>query len=211
MIPEIAFSPNKPVNGRAVDAEDVAASWKRFSTVSSRRGELANAVDPAAPILSITATDAKTVVIKLKEPLATFLPLLTTGGQSYFTIVPKEAADQNVLDLRNMNAGSGPYYITELQPSVKTTFKRNPGHKPDKRGMPWIEDIELVDLVEYAPNLAQRKSGAGPELLQGGVKAEDILPLKDEQPLLDVRSTGLSATYARPLFGQQADSPFRDA
>ena len=121
MNPEIAFSPNKPVNGRAVDAEDVAASWKRFSTVSSRRGELANSVDPAAPILSITATDAKTVVIKLKEPWPPSCRCSRRGGQSYFTIVPKESADQNVLDLRNMNAGSGPYYITELQPSVKTS------------------------------------------------------------------------------------------
>jgi peptide/nickel transport system substrate-binding protein len=210
MNPNIAFSPNKPVNGRAVDAEDVAASWKRFSTVSSRRGELANSVDPAAPIMSITAADPKTVIIKLKEPLATFLPLMTTGGQSYFTIVPKEAADQNLLDLRNMNAGSGPYYITELIPSSKTTWKRNPGHKADKRNMPWIEDIELVDLVEYAPNLAQLKSGNFPELLQGGVKAEDVLPLKNEQPLLEVRSKGLNTTYDRTLFGQKSDSPFRD-
>ena len=38
--------------------------------------------------------------------------------------------------------------------------------------MPWIEDIELVDLVSTHRNLAQLKSGTFPELLQGGVKAE---------------------------------------
>src|SRR3954469_136280 len=63
--------PNQaPVNGRKLDATDVAYSWTRFAATGSGRTDLANSAAPAAPILSLTATDNKTVVIKLKEPVS---------------------------------------------------------------------------------------------------------------------------------------------
>src|SRR5687768_9245939 len=52
-----------PVNGRALDVEDVLWSWKRFSETSASRGAIANSANPNAPVLSVTAPDAQTLQI----------------------------------------------------------------------------------------------------------------------------------------------------
>src|SRR5690606_3662776 len=75
--PEAGFSPLEPVNGRIVDSEDVTFSWRRMIDVGARlRGDLANEISPDAPIVSVEAPDARTVVINLAEPNATIFTLL---------------------------------------------------------------------------------------------------------------------------------------
>src|SRR5207244_7599159 len=54
-----------PVNGRALDMDDVLFSWDRFARKSQGRLNVVNAVNPDAPVLSFAATDSKTVVVKL--------------------------------------------------------------------------------------------------------------------------------------------------
>ena len=79
-----------PVNGRAMTMDDVVFSWDRMAAKGSARSGIVNKVSPNAPMLSFTATDARTVQIKLKEPLVYALALLggtTNGG---LVIVPKE-------------------------------------------------------------------------------------------------------------------------
>src|SRR5689334_15273662 len=68
--PNAHFAPVAPVNGRSVDARDVVASWERHKGKSNQRADFANEVNPAAPIVSMTASDDKTVVIKLAAPNA---------------------------------------------------------------------------------------------------------------------------------------------
>ena len=58
-----------PVNGRELDVDDVVYTWKRFSTVGNQRSGVANVANPNAPVLSLTAADKNTIVIKLKEPV----------------------------------------------------------------------------------------------------------------------------------------------
>ena len=41
-----------PVNGRVMDVDDVIFSWKRFADTSPSRGAVANAANPASPVLS---------------------------------------------------------------------------------------------------------------------------------------------------------------
>ena len=55
--------PNQaPVNGRKLDAQDVVYSWNRWAATGTGRTDLVNVVNPAAPVLSLTATDNRTVV-----------------------------------------------------------------------------------------------------------------------------------------------------
>src|SRR4051812_14247008 len=56
-----------PVNGRKVDAQDIAMSWSRWEKVGSTRGNYSAKVNPDAPIDSVTATDATTVTFKLSQ------------------------------------------------------------------------------------------------------------------------------------------------
>src|SRR3954451_16615445 len=57
-----------PTNGRSVTTQDIVFTWDRFRNTASRRSDVVNAVNPYAPVLSLTAADDKTIVIKLKEP-----------------------------------------------------------------------------------------------------------------------------------------------
>src|SRR3954471_19941767 len=80
--PNAKWHNKAPVNGRAFEMADLIFSWNRFVAKGRDRGAVANSANPDAPVLSITATDAQTAVIKLKEPtvylLALFAP--TTVG-----------------------------------------------------------------------------------------------------------------------------------
>ena len=52
-----------PVNGRAFDASDVIFSWNRYAQSAPLRALVANSSNPQAPVLSMTATDPKTISI----------------------------------------------------------------------------------------------------------------------------------------------------
>src|SRR5688572_17594845 len=73
--PNVKFHNLPPVNGRVMDVDDVVYSWKRFSDTGLLRSELVNSVNPEAPVLSLSAADSRTIVFKLKEPVA-FVPTL---------------------------------------------------------------------------------------------------------------------------------------
>src|SRR5215218_10314983 len=117
--------PNQaPVNGRKLDSADVVYSWNRFAATGSGRTDLANIATPSAPILSMTATDAKTVVVKLKEPLSSILAGLASQLQGLYFVVPKEA--ESAIDLRRSPVGAGAYYMSEYVPSSRLVYTRNP-------------------------------------------------------------------------------------
>jgi peptide/nickel transport system substrate-binding protein len=207
--PNAHFAPLAPTNGRSVDAADVAFSWERMTRVSTRRGEFSNAITPDAPIVSVAATDDRTVVIKLARPNAVVTAQLASEQPGTFLIVPKEAADASVLDLTKTSRGSGPWYISEYTPSVGYKYKRNPGFKQDKRELPYMDELEYPLVQEYAQVLAQFRAGAMYELVGG--RNEDLLPLKNELPEVEIRQGDISITNMRFLHGQLPESPVRDA
>lgn len=204
------FTPKPPVNGREVDMQDVLFSWKRFKEVSPRRAELAAELDPNAPIESINAPDGRTLVIKLKRPNATILSSLTGGSPGTFYIVPKEAENISLLNLRGTLAGSGPFYLEEWTPSVRTVFRKNPGFKMDKRDVPFVDGVDFVDLTEAAAVLAQFKAGAIHDTFNN-FQPDDILPTKRDVPALEIMATnGYEPHNIRAFFGHEQASPFKD-
>jgi ABC-type transport system substrate-binding protein len=106
-----------PVNGRKLDAQDVVYSWNRFAATGSGRTDLANIATPSAPVLSFTATDNRTVVAKLKEPVSSILAGFSSQLQGLYFVVPKEA--ENSIDLRRSPVGAGAYYLSEYVPSSR--------------------------------------------------------------------------------------------
>ena len=203
------FAPTEPVNGRSVDAQDVAATFTRHKGMSNQRAEFANEINPDAPIVSITATDNRTVVIRLNEPNAAVMALLARGTPGSMFVVPKESLDNNVLNLARTSVGSGPWYISEFEPGIGHRFKRNPGFKQDSRGdIPFIDEINWPTVPEYASFLAQFRSGA--IHLASGIRAEDVLPTKRDIPQVEVLPTYFTTRIQRIGFGLAPDSPFRD-
>jgi len=210
--PKAHFSPQQPTNGRVVDARDVVFSWDRVKGLSGAAGNLAHDINPAAPITSITAPDERTIVINLAAPNATILALLTINFQGNLLIAPKEGAETSVLNLSTTPRGSGPWYLATHEPSVGYSFKRNPGFGQDKRGLPYLEEVQHPLVPEYSAALAQFRAGHTYFVGAGGgnVRAEDILPLKSEVPELEVMSSSFQTPVMRPVFGVQPTSPFRD-
>jgi ABC-type transport system substrate-binding protein len=206
--PNAHFAPVAPVNGRPVNAEDVVATFQRHKNVSNQRTEFANDLNANAPVVSVTATDDRTVVIKLNEPNAAITALLARGTPGSMFIVLKESLDQNALNVARTSAGSGPWYITEHQFGIGYRYKRNPGFKQAKEDIPYIDEINWPTVAEYATFLAQFRTGA--IHLAAGIRAEDVLPTKRDLPELELMPTYFSSRIQRPGFGMAPDSPFRD-
>ncbi len=182
--PGVKFHNKAPVNGRALDMDDIVFSWERFSQKGSARSSIVNSVRPDAPVLSFTAVDARTVSIKLKEPLVYALGLFAGTTNGGLVVIPKET--DTTFDPRGDLIGTGPFSLTSYTQSVGFSFKRNPAY--------WDQDWALVDQVdmpiitEYAAALAQLKAGAIYRFahVSSDIRSEDVLPLKREEPRIAV-------------------------
>jgi ABC-type transport system substrate-binding protein len=203
-----------PVNGRPLEMDDILFSWNRFATKVAGRESVANSADPSAPVLSLTATDPRTIVIKLKEPLVYALGLFYSTNASGPIIVPKET--DSTFDPRSDMIGTGPLMLTNYTPSVGFTFKRN----PDFYDKDWalVDQIDMPIISEYAAALSQLKAGNLHQFGQNSgtiEKAEDILPLKQDEPRISVYQGDLGIAGligSRMNFGwlPAGKSPFLD-
>jgi peptide/nickel transport system substrate-binding protein len=200
-----------PVNGRVVGTDDVVFSWNRYAASAPLRGLVANAANPEAPVLSVASTDARTVSIKLKEPINYALELFASFGSftGNVVILPKEV--ESGFDLRRDMIGTGPYVLTDYQPSVGFTLKRNADYWDQNANLP--DQLNYPIVVDYAQALAQLKSGNIFYLNQaGGLRAEDVFTLKKDEPRLQVHALDLQTESTVMTFGQlpEGRSPFQD-
>jgi peptide/nickel transport system substrate-binding protein len=196
-----------PVNGRAMDIDDVLFSWTRFGQKSSQRTSTLNTLNPDSPVLSFAATDSKTVVIKLKEPLVYALSIFASFGSfsGAMILVPKET--DTTFDPRGDMIGTGPFVLANYTSSVGATMKRNPDY--------WDKDFALSDqidlpiLPEYAAVLGQLKAG---NIYYFAVRGEDILTIKREEPRLQIYENDFTPNTTELTFGllPEGKSPFLD-
>jgi peptide/nickel transport system substrate-binding protein len=205
--PNLYFHNTPPVNGRAVDAQDVVFSYERTAQVGILRSSLVNAVDPNAPVLSVTAPDSRTVVVKIKKPLVYIEELLS--NHRGLGIVPKEAA--SAYDPRRTPIGSGAFMLTKYEPSVGFEYTRHERHYDQPR--PFVDKLELPIITEYASGLSQFR--AGNMFWYTALRAQDLLPLKRDLPQIEVHATDVVTNGQHTLFGQLPGkdgqkSPFLD-
>jgi peptide/nickel transport system substrate-binding protein len=201
---DVKWHNKAPVNGRSLDMEDVLFSWQRYSTKSGSRSTLAASADPAAPVLSVTSPDPRTVVFKLQYPAIDMLALLASTS-FLLTIVPKES--DTSFDMRRDMIGTGPFVLTNHTPSVGFTFKRNAEYF--RKDQPLLDQIDMPIVPEYAAGLAQFKAG---NVYQFDVKSEDILGQKREAPKIDVYQGEFANFVMKTGFGwlPAGKSPFFD-
>jgi len=196
-----------PMNGRVMDSSDVLFSWERWIKNGTNRADLANSVNPNAPVLSMTAPDAKTVVIKLKSPLSSIMAGFSNFASGNYYVIPKEAESQ--IDLRRTPMGAGVYYLAEYVPSSRFVFKRNPNYYD--KNVAFAETVEVPIVSENAAGVAQLKAG---NLHYYPVSAESILSVKNEAPDINLYQSEIGTFGVHAFFGFKSGpmdkAPFRD-
>ncbi len=197
--PGVKFHNIAPVNGRAMDADDILYSWKRFSTQGSNRTVVANSANPDAPVVSVTSPDPTTIVIKFKEPLVYAQAYLAQRG--YLSIVPKEAENTSVLDLRTKALGTGPFMLADYQPSAGLTFKRHADYWDKER--PYVDQVNFPIVTEYAAALSQFRGGNIHAYI---VNQDDILQTKQAVPQLNMYEGNILIDTRRTIFGWEQAS-----
>ncbi len=195
-------------NSREVTAKDVAYTWGRYLKVGALRDEVANPINPNSPVVSMTATDNKTVVIKLARPDATIFGLLSQQRAGNFYVLPEEA---ETIDIKHISIGSGPWVLNKWQAGVGQFFKKNPGYHQDWRGenLPYLDTLELPELPETALAEAQMRSG-GIQVYSNYIPQEDILSIKRDVPALEIYAEDPISTSMRIIMGNAPGSPFLD-
>ena len=201
--PGIKWHNKSPVNGRPFDTEDVNFSWDRVTRLSGDRSQIANVVNPNAPILSMTTPDASTIVVKLKYPQSYLLGILARNFGAKVNMVPKET--DSAFDIRRDMIGTGAYMLSKYDPSVGYEYRLHPDyHEPDHH---YVEQINQPIIREYATGLAQFKAG---NLHTWAVRPEDVLPVETEAPGLNLYQGEYSAATLNTAFGYKPGSPFHD-
>jgi len=110
--------------GRALTADDVKFSIERQSSRNSPQARHFYRQGDWTPIDRIDVSDARTLTIKLKQPVAPFLGFL--AGRHAF-VIAKETVD--ALDQANSPGamvGTGPFLLDSLEPQVAMRLRRNP-------------------------------------------------------------------------------------
>jgi peptide/nickel transport system substrate-binding protein len=134
-------------DGPPVTAEDCAASLKRWGKNDNMGQKL---MDFTA---SIEAADAKTIVLKLKEPYGLVLESIAKPSSYVPFMMPKRLAETPVGKQMEEQIGSGPFKFVkaEFQPGVKSVYEKNTDYLPRKEPPSWTSGgkVVKVDRVEW--------------------------------------------------------------
>ena len=182
-----------PMNGRELTAKDVEYNWHRYLGLGSGYTEGSPFVAQWSQldeigIESVTATDDRTVVFKLKAPN---LAAERTIIYEYSThVMPPEVIEEHgdLLDWRNL-VGTGPYELTDWVEGSSLTFTKNANYwafdekYPDNR-LPYIDEVAWLIMAEESTQVAAFRSGQVDYL--GGISNS---PIKSLDLVEDLRAT----------------------
>jgi peptide/nickel transport system substrate-binding protein len=156
---EATFHDKAPVNGRAVDAEDVAQSLKRFRAAGGIGFNfLENVMD------DIVAMDDRTVKITMKFPWAWVFTSSNAGSPLNCSILPKEILEGQD-DLLNRDAiGSGHWTLDGHDNGTNLRFRkfdkfRTFQNGKDITGQPFMNGVDFVLITDENAGLAAFKAG----------------------------------------------------
>jgi peptide/nickel transport system substrate-binding protein len=149
--PGLKYQDKAPVNGRAVDAEDII-KWNQYVRDEPRA---VNNSFQVASMQSMEAPDAQTVTFKLRGPNAYVFSGTQLCEPSNSCIIPREVqADIE----KAAPIGSGPYYLAEFDQDVRYLYKRNDGYRDAGKGLPYIDEREYRKIVDPAAQEAAFRS-----------------------------------------------------
>jgi peptide/nickel transport system substrate-binding protein len=134
-------------DGSPVTAEDCIASLRRWSKNETMGQTLMDFT------ISLEATDARTITLKLKEPYALVLESIGKPSSVVPFMMPKRLAETPVGQQIPEQIGSGPFKFVkaEFQPGVKAVYEKNVDYVPRKEPPSWTAGgkVVKVDRVEW--------------------------------------------------------------
>jgi peptide/nickel transport system substrate-binding protein len=134
-------------DGTPVTAEDCVASLKRWAAVDGMGQKLMGFT------ASLEPNDAKTIVLKLKEPYGLVLESLGKPSTLVPFMMPKRLADTPPGSAIPEQIGSGPFKFiqSEFQPGVKAVYEKNKDYVPRSEPPSWTSGgkVVKVDRVEW--------------------------------------------------------------
>lgn len=184
-------------DGTPVTAADVKSSIERAGD------DTLSPVDTETyihDIASVEAPEAKTVVIRLKAPVRTFLANLSS---SQLGILPARLRHQAINRPEDL-VGSGPYRLTEYRPNERTLLEANPKWRGGNLA---IQKIEVVPITDAA-TLTNRFVGKDVDILQ--VASSDVANVLDSKKLKPFAQTFAPVKLIYLLFQEDAYAPFKD-
>lgn len=194
--PDVRFHNVAPLDGRTLTADDVVFSYEKATA------ETALQRDRISPITAVEAVDDTTLNFTLARPSATFLDLL--ADSSVFWVVPQES-DGGFNPAERM-IGTGPFILGDYRVEQSFRYLRNPDWFDEG---PYVDEVQVSIIPEYANRLAQFQAGNLDEL---GVTADQVLDLRSSQP--EVQWTGaLGASNAIVFFSgahREPNAPWQD-
>jgi peptide/nickel transport system substrate-binding protein len=176
-------------DGPPVTAEDCVASLKRWGKVDNMGQKL---MDFTA---SIEAPDAKTIVLKLKEPYGLVLESIAKPSSYVPFMMPKRLAETPAGQQMAEQIGSGPFKFVkaEFQPGVKAVYEKNTDYVPRKEPPSWTSGgkVVKVDRVEWI-TMADAQTAVN-ALQSGDIDFDedppwDLLPVLEANPDIKIES-----------------------
>ncbi|HTE85869.1 MAG TPA: ABC transporter substrate-binding protein, partial [Dehalococcoidia bacterium] len=149
--PNTKFHNVPPVNGHAVEAEDVKATFQRALAPAAATRASLNMIDPE----QIQTPAPDTVVFKLKNPYAEFRYMM--ASTKFAWILPREA-NAGSYDPLKTPIGSGPFVFDNYVPDSAVSYKRNPDYW--EKSIPYLDGARVVIMPERSAQEAQFTTGA---------------------------------------------------
>ena len=183
-------------DGKPVTAEDCAASILRWAQRDALGQKVFSFVE------AVSAADAKTVTIRLKEKTGLIIYALGKPSSSVPFMMPKRVAETDAMKQIDDFTGSGPFIFKrdEWKPGDKAVYVKNTNYKPRAEPPSSLAGGKVVhfDRVEWRAIADQQQ--AANALLAGEIDMVEI-PQHDLLPLLK-GDKGVKLWNANP-FGTQ--------
>jgi len=166
-------------DGKPVTGEDCVASIKRWAAKDSMGQKL------ISEVTELSAPDAKTIKMVLKEPYGLVLDSLAKPSSNMAFMMPKRVADTNPNTQITDYTGSGPFIFKkdEWKAGEKAVFVKNTKYKPRSEPANGLAGgkVVKVDRVEWITIPDQQTQVNA--LLNGEIDMVEIVP-PDLLPLL---------------------------
>ena len=133
------------------------------------------------------APDDTTFIVRLKEP---FAPMLSLLSMPYCSVVPREVVEHYGTDFRSNPVGTGPFRFQYWKEGVKLVMRRNDNyfeHDAEGRPLPYIDAVAVTFIID--------KQTAFLEFVKGNLDFMNSLDASYKDEIL-TRTGQLKAKYA---------------
>ena len=134
-------------NGEPVRAQDCAPSLRRWAARETIGQSVGRFVDEWG------VQDDRTIRIRLKRPLASFIPLLARGGSTVAFVMPEHIANTDPFKQITETIGSGPFRFVKdaFVPGASVLYERNAAYVPRQEPPDWTSGGKVThfDRIEW--------------------------------------------------------------